>query len=174
MKISKNMIDYGTDTNQVNLGVIPLTEGYDTTPLLSREQSLPGIKTLAAVAASPASPESITSEMPGDQAVTHEQLVGFVDSIKDGYINEIESSLTEQEKTLAANTVYYVVDRVTGGTIGTIDTNVPTGSEPVVKQPAGAPVITKLPEGESGFVVTLPANSSMIILPDGSVGYITF
>lgn len=158
MKLNERFVEYGAGADDVNLGAIPLTDGYDHVPVLSSDQSFVGVKELSEIATSPASDDDL-SVMPDDEAVTHQQLGQYVKDLVKGYVQDIETTMAPEDRILLSNVEYRVWEN--GEYVGSIKPS-ESGEDQTTTSPTRERVIKWGRMKVTGGSITLPQGAVFV------------
>jgi hypothetical protein len=150
--LDKRLIDYGTGTNQVHLGVVPDSVGSSKVALTDDGQEISGLKIFSEIVTSPNSPETLEEIEDNNEFVTYEQFGKYEQNLKDDFapsttitIPGVIGSLPDRWRN--------IVDVESGTLIGRIK---PENKDPGVTVPPYTPpkyTIVPLPETPGQYVI---------------------
>jgi hypothetical protein len=154
--LTKRLVDYGTGTNQVHLGVVPDTAGFDKVALTKDEQSIAGLKVFSVVVTSPNSAATLEEIEDNNEFVTFEQFGGYEEDLEDDFGRPMIVNTPGVITGVPARWTN-IIDRETGTLIGVIPpSNTPPGQGDQPKIPPNTPddmKITPLPENPGQYVL---------------------
>jgi hypothetical protein len=158
--LTKRLIDYGTNTNQVHLGIVPDSNGSVKVALTDDEQWISGLKVFGEIVTSPNSPATLEEIENNNEFVTFEQLDGYEEERRGDFAPPVVMTIPG---VIAAPTErpINIIDRETGTLIGVIPPSDSQDPDDYYVPPTTPPKITIEP---------LPGNPGQYTIPNVGPG----